>query len=177
MSLIIEDGSVVLSADSFLNLADARTMASKYGLTLPTEDDAAEVVLRQGYLSLSQREQTLQGWRVSADQTGIFPRSGVLSNCYPVDPDIIPDDVKLAQLYAADAIGSGLTTNNIDDGQKLAGFNVQGVYSETYQAGSKQPINPSVQGVYNALYPLTKAGLAASPCGGSGLYRTNMGYI
>ena len=178
MALIIEDGTVVANADSFQTLADARTSAANIGLSLPVDDTEAEVVLRQGYLNLLQRESTLQGSRISAVQTGIYPRSGVQSNCFPIDSDVIPNDVKMAQLYASDAINSGSGTNEVQTGERLSGFNLQGAYSETYQDGSSQSTNPSIQGVYNALYPLTKAGFNASPCGnGGGLYRENMGYL
>ena len=176
--LIVETGAVIPNADSFTSLVDARTLAANIGLTLPVDDTEAEVVLRQGYLNLLQRERTLQGSRISAVQTGIYPRSGVLNNCFPVDSDAIPNDVILAQLYASDAINSGSGTNEVQTGEKLSGFNVQGVYSETYQDGSSQSTNPSIHGVYNSLYPLTKAGYQASPCGGGGgLYRESMGYL
>lgn len=177
--LIVEDGTVVADADSFQSVADARTTADKYGLTLPVDDAEAEIALRQGYLNLLQREFTLQGSRVSAVQTGIYPRSGVYNNCFPVASDAIPNDIIMAQLYATDAILSGAGTNETDTGEKLSGFNVQGVYSETYQDGSKKSTNPSIQGVYNSLYPLTKVGFNASPCGGGGggLSRGNMGYL
>lgn len=176
--LTIEDGTVVADADSFIDLFDARTLALNIGLTLPADDTEAEVKLRQGYLNLLQRERTLQGSRISAIQTGIFPRSNVMSNCFNIDSDVIPSDVILAQLYAADAITSGTETNGTQTGERLSGFNVQGVYSETYQDGSSQSTNPSIQGVYNALYPLTKAGFQASPCGnGGGLTRESMGFL
>ena len=179
MALIVEDGTVVANADSFQTLANARVSAANIGLTLPVDDTEAEVVLRQGYLNLLQQERTLQGSRISAIQTGIYPRSGVLSNCFDIAADVIPSDVIMAQLYASDAISSGAETNNIKTGEKLSGFSVgSGAYSETYQQGTSQSTNPSIQGVYNSLYPLTKAGLASSPCGtGGGVYRDNMGYL
>ena len=105
--LTVETGLVVANADSFITLIDARALATNYGLTLPVDDTEAEVKLRQGYLNLLQRERTLQGSRISAIQTGIYPRSGVLSNCFDIDSDSIPSDVILAQLYASDAINSG----------------------------------------------------------------------
>ena len=179
MALIIENGSVVADADSFITLVDARTYATNYGLTLPVDDVEAEVVLRKGYQNLLTQEYQLQGSRISAVQTGIYPRGGVLNNCFAVASDIIPNEVIQAQMMASDAINSGANTNNVDNGQDLAGFNVQGVYSETYQSGSSTKTNDTIQGVYNALYPLTKAGFAASPCGSGsgGLYRQNMGYL
>ena len=170
--LIVETGAVIPDADSFSSLIDARALAANYGLTLPVDDAEAEVILRQGYLNLLQRENTLQGSRISAVQTGIYPRSDVQNNCFLVDSDVIPNEVKLAQVYASDAINSGAETNNVNTGERLSGFDVQGVYSETYQDGSIQSTNPSIQGVYNQLYPLTKAGFQASPCGsGVGLIR------
>ncbi len=178
MALIIETGDIIPNADSFTTLIDARVLAANYGLTLPIDDTEAEVKLRQGYLNLLQRERTLQGSRVDAIQTGIYPRSNVLNNCFLVDSDVIPKEVILAQLYATDAINSGAETNNVNTGERLSGFNVTGVYSETYQDGSGQSTNPSIQGVYNSLYPLTKAGFQASPCGtGGGLSRVSMGYL
>ena len=178
MALTVETGLVVANADSFLTLVDARVLATNYGLTLPVDDTEAEVVLRKGYLNLLQQERILQGSRISAVQTGIYPRSGVLNNCFDVGSDVIPNEVKLSQVYAGDAINAGAETNSIKTGERLSGFNVQGVYSETYQDGSSQSTNPSIQGVYNSLYPLTKSGLASSPCGtGGGLYREDMGYL
>lgn len=178
MALTIEDGSVVADADSFISVDDARTYAKKYGLTLPNTDVEAESVLRRGYQFLLTQERTLQGVRVSAVQTGIYPRAGVYNNCFAVDSDSIPNEVISAQMYAADGINSGATTNNVDTGENLASFEVVDVYKEAYQDGSNTSTNPSIQGVYNALYPLTKAGYAASPCGsGGGLYRESMGFL
>ena len=72
MALIVENGTVVPDADSFLSLVDARSLASNYGITLPVDDTEAEITLRNGYLFLLTEERNLQGSRVSADQTGIF---------------------------------------------------------------------------------------------------------
>ena len=178
MALIIEDGTVVANADSFITVADARTIAANYGLELPATDPEAEVVLRQAYRNLITHEPQLQGSRISAEQTGIYPRSDVLNNCFPVDSDVIPEEVKLAQVYGGDAFTKGTGTNDVNTGERLSGFDVQGVYSETYQDGSRTRLNSTIQGVTNSLYPLTKTGLAQSPCGtGGGLFRDNMGFL
>ena len=172
----IEDGTGVANADSFVTLIDARTIAANYGLSLAVDDTEAEVQLRQGYVGLLSLESSLQGVRTYGTQTGIYPRTGVYSNCTAVAGDEIPQSVIMAQINYADAINSGVCTNSVDDGQDLSGFNVQGVYSETYQDGSSKNLNAQIQGVYNSLYPLTKAGYAASPCGsGGGLTRDEYG--
>ena len=179
--LIIEEGQGTEGADSYLSLVDARELAVKYGITLPTDDTEAEVLLRNGYLGLLTIEPQLQGYRTHNIQTNIYPRTGVYKNCVAVGGDSIPNEVKLSQLYQADAIQTGVTTNGVISGQKLKSFNVSGVYSETYQDGSSAPLNAIVQGVQNQMYPLTKIGYQQSPCGnggfGNGLGREQMGYL
>ena len=181
MALIVETGSGVAEADSYLSLVDARALAEKYGITLPADDTEAEVLLRNGYLGLITIEPQLQGYRTHDIQTNIYPRTGVYKNCVAVGADSIPNEVKLSQLYQADAIQSGASTNGVVSGQKLKSFSVDGVYSETYQDGSSASLNAVVQGVQNQMYPLTKVGYQQSPCGGggygNGLGRESMGYL
>ena len=176
MALTVEDGTGVADADSFLTLADARTLADNYGLTLAVDDTEAEVQLRKGYRGLLTYEASLQGTRTYDIQTGIYPRVGVSSNCVNIDSDVIPVDTKLAQLNYSDAINSGYGTNTVNNGQDLKSFDVDGVYSETYQDGARVKTNSTIQGVTNALYPLTLQGYANSPCGrangAGGLTRT-----
>lgn len=92
------------------------------------------------------------GVRTHEKQTGVFPRVGVAA-----DADEITFNMKLAQLWQVDALVSGSAINTINTGQKLSGFNVDGVYSETYQEGSTTYANPIVQGVQNALRPYLKS--------------------
>lgn len=176
--LIIEDGTVVPNADSFLSLVDARALAANYGLELPADDTEAEVALRQGYLYLLNYESQLSGQRVSSEQTGIYPRQNAYANCFAVDSDVIPQEVKLAQLNCSDAITKGLDTNATDDGNDLASFEVVDVYKESYKDSSSTSFNTQIKGAINALNPLTKQYLS-QVCGiGStgGLYRENFGY-
>jgi len=177
MSLIVESGQGTAGADSFLSLIDGRALAEQYGLTLDADDTAAEVQLRNGYRGLLTQESTLQGSRTYDVQTGVFPRTGVLSNCVAVGSSEIPLDVKLAQLNYSDAINSGYGTNTVNDGMDLKSFNaVQTTYSETYQDGARAKTNATIQGVTNSLYPFTLQGYANSPCGrangAGGLTRT-----
>lgn len=177
--LVIEDGTGIESADSFIAAVDAQLFASNYGLTLPSDPVELDVALRQGYLNLATNEQQLQGYRSTDTQNNIFPRSNVYNNCKLVGGDVIPESVKHAQVYAASAIAGGYGQNEVDSGQSLKSFSaLNGKYQESYQDGSSTRTNSIIQGVYNSLYPLTKAGFAASPCGGgsSGLQRDDYFY-
>ena len=168
MALIIETGAGVENADSYIELLDARTFAANYGLKLSDDDTTAEITLRQAYLHLAIYEPELQGKRTTIEQNNIYPRTGVLSNCVAVDNNLIPESIKQAQVYAAASIQEGYATNNIDNGQALSSFSLDGVISESYQAGSKTKLNNTIQGVQNSIYPLTKIGFYASPCGTGG---------
>ena len=165
--LIIEDGTGVENADSYVSLEDARLLAANYGVSLPVDDVEAEVELRKGYLGLNANEPQLQGYRTHQVQTGIFPRTGVYKNCVEIANDSIPQGLLMAQLYQASAYTSGVEANGVDNGQEISEFNVQGVYSEKYFDKGSKKINSIVTGVYNSLYDFTKAGFAASDCGGS----------
>ena len=165
MTLVVEDGTGVANADSFLSLVDARALAAQYGIVIDADDTKAEVELRTGYRGLLTSESTLQGTRTHDIQTGIFPRTGVVSNCVEVDSELIPVDVKLAQLYYQAAINGGYDNNGVNDGQNLKSFEVPQVYKEEYQDNARVKTNATISGVDNALYSFTLAGLANSPCG------------
>jgi hypothetical protein len=164
--LIIEDGTGVANADSYISLADARLLAANYGVALPVDDVEAEVELRKGYLGLNTNEPQLQGYRTHQVQTGIFPRTGVYKNCVEIPNDSIPQGLLMAQLYQANAYTSGVDANSVDNGQEISEFNVQGVYSEKYFDKGNSKTNSVVSGVYNSLFDYSKAGFASSDCGG-----------
>ena len=68
MALIVENGSIVPGADSYVSLADARALAAKYGKELPADDTAAEAALRNGAVYVGLQEPAMCGQRVSAEQ-------------------------------------------------------------------------------------------------------------
>ena len=150
--LIVEDGSGVPDADSYVDAIEARDIAARYGITLPVDNDELEVNARLAYFALDAYEPKLQGERTFEKQTGVFPRYGIAA-----DADEITFNMKLAQLWQMDAQVKGLDNNAINTGSKLSGFSVDGVYSETYQSGSTSYANPVIQGVNNALCPYLKS--------------------
>ena len=74
MPLIVEDGSVVLTANSYVSLVDARIRAAIYGLILPVDDTEAENALVIGGIWTVQQESSLQGDRIDPAQVMSFPR-------------------------------------------------------------------------------------------------------
>ena len=101
MTLIIEDGSIVPNANSYTSLEDARAYLSSMGYELNADDTIAEQTLIKGYNFVNSYESRYQGCRVSALQTGSFPRSGVYINGFPLASDAIPAQLIQAQSLAA----------------------------------------------------------------------------
>ena len=152
--LVIEDGSVVVDAESFITFADAKLKADNYGITFTDNESLGQIYLRGAYLWLvNLYESQLQGYRVSPNQTGIFPRDNVTARGFAVDADVIPNDIVLAQVFAASALAGGIDINAIKSSADLKSFSVDGVYSETYQDGTKTKVLPDMPQVYKMLKP------------------------
>lgn len=139
MSLVIEDGSGVTGANTFVSLVDARALAFTYGYTISADDTEAEEQLKSAYLYLVSYESTLQGSRSTSIQRSIFPRTGVLNalvaNTPSIDADSIPEQVKLAQIVTAQVINGGVSLYNVAASGELKSFEVVGVYKEEYKDG------------------------------------------
>ena len=173
--LIIEDGSVVANANSFVTDDEYKAYAKLKGYSIPATQPDREANLANAYDFLNfTYEQRLQGSRVTPQtQTGIMPRNYMVAYDTAVGNNEIPQDFKNAQMLAAFSINDGVDTNAVKDSANLAGFSVgNGAYSETYQSGSSTPTLAQMPAVSRVLKPYTNAGLS-----GGGLYRESMGFL
>jgi hypothetical protein len=171
--LIIEDGTIVAGANSFVTDTEFKAHTDLMNITTPATQPEREALLANAfnYLNITYDAQ-LQGYRADQTQTGCFPRTDVFAYGYLVDSTTIPDGIKNAQITIALAINNGADTNAIKDSAELASFTVVGVYSETYQSGSSGATLPSIPAATRFLKPYTKAGLS-----GGGLYKDCMGFL
>ncbi len=171
--LIIEDGSVVADSNSFVTDDEFKQYAQLKGYQVPATQPDREALLVNAYDYINfTYENRMQGRRVDAmTQTGLMPRNNIYAYCTYIANNIIPQDFKTAQMLAAFSINDGANTNAVKDSADLASFNVQGVYSETYQSGSSAPTLAQMPAVSRTLSPYTKA------AAGNGLNRENFGYI
>lgn len=139
MTIIVEDGSIVADANSYLSLADARTLATTYGFTLPVDDTEAETALINATLYLQDYEARIKGYRVSAEQVLMFPREYVCLNGFELANDAIPDNLKRAEVFAAADFGAGGSPwGGNDDGKSIKKEKVDVLeveYSETGVTG------------------------------------------
>lgn len=101
MALIIEDGTIVVDANSFTTDTELVAFAEARGKELPaTESERDQLqILAVDYLTSS--EPKMKGSRVSKDQELCYPRSGVTINGFAVASDEIPKNLKNAQMELA----------------------------------------------------------------------------
>ena len=118
MTLIVEDGTIVASAESFVTVAEFKTFATNQGVTAAAEadDDQVEVALRKAAQYMQQKFRLFwRGSMVDATQRLSWPRRGVpvvdffdpfytnasvplsFQDTYYIGENVIPPEVKECQ--------------------------------------------------------------------------------
>lgn len=155
--IIVEDGSNVVGANSYVSVATAREYAGNRGVILDADDDkvAAQLIVGMDYIEA--RECDFQGWRTYDDQALSWPRTGVLMNCKAYAVDGIPSQLKgaLVQLVMAQEAGIDIAPNSSSDDfiteAKVGPLNVK--FANPAQIGSGD-LSPNLTAVNSLLNPL-----------------------
>ena len=106
MALVVEDGTGVEGANSYLTVAELRAFAGDRGLTLPTDSEVEKLLVKAtDYLELK----SYIGDRASDNQGLSWPRTQT-ANPYWQYNNLIPTKLKTAQsLLAVEAMNGDLT--------------------------------------------------------------------
>lgn len=148
MSLTIEDGTEVSSADSYTTDVEFVAYAAARGYTIPSTEELRDVIQIKAVDYLASLENVYKGVRVTSTQSLSYPRDGVVLNGYTLASDTIPQDLKNAQMELAFQVYTNELLIN-ETVNNLASFNVQGVYSESYgSGGSSQKIRTGKANAY-----------------------------
>tara|TARA_R110001599_G_C11987827_1_gene635643 strand:+ start:234 stop:722 length:489 start_codon:yes stop_codon:yes gene_type:complete len=134
MALIIEDGSQVVDANSYVTDAEYTAYATLKGLMVGANAAKREVELLSAMDYLDGAELSMQGTRASSTQSLSFPRFNVLLYGYLLASDKIPKELKQSQFEAAAYSHTGTLLINSEE-SNLANFSVDGAYSESYHKG------------------------------------------
>ena len=139
MALIIEDGSNVANAQSFVTAAELVTYAALRGLAIAATEaeQESDLVLSMDYIT--GLESSLQGFRTASDQVLPFPRSGVVLNGYAVESDTIPQTLKNAQMECAIAANTQLLQINQEQ-NNVQSEKVDVLETSYFKGGSKTQI-------------------------------------
>lgn len=152
--LIVEDGSIVPFADSYVSLTDARALSDKFGMTLPADDTEAEAALRNGALYIDLQEPSMCGRRVSASQSLAFPRTGIRLFGFDVSSTTIPLQVIRAQVIAAVEYGKGTDVRASSDGRATSMERVEGAVTVQYFDNGNSGATTTITAAIDALRPL-----------------------
>jgi len=132
MALIVEDGSVVAGANTYLDVADANTILAIFGYALPAVTADAEAALTTAAQYLESFRRQFQGSKVSSTQALQFPRSGVYIDCILFASDAIPVELKYAQALAAYETSQGKKLQANSNGQTIIEKSVAGAVTVKY---------------------------------------------
>ena len=136
MALIVEDGTGLNNADSYISLADARIFASDYGYTLPADDTEAGVFLRKGALYVDLSESSFTGSRLVDTQALAWPRSDAYKcsgrNQIALPSNSVPIEIKNSQVISASYYASGLNPRAASTGLRIQSEELTGVGKTSY---------------------------------------------
>jgi len=110
MALVVEDGSIVSNATSYVSRSDFTTWADARGITYPADTDELDQKIQRA-MDFIESLQFL-GEKHTEDQSLQWPRDYVFIDGYSIESDEIPKEVKIA-VYEA-------TKVEIDGDSKLS---------------------------------------------------------
>lgn len=112
MTLIIEDGTGVANSNSYVTDLEYTDYATTRGLTVGSDETAREKELILANDFLESMRASYQGNKTLQANSLQFPRCGVFIDGFSVDDDVIPQELKNAQMEAgAYANANDLITN------------------------------------------------------------------
>ena len=145
MPLVIEDGSIVPGANSYVTEAEYMAWAdSRFGVgrsTSPSSESEAEPIILRAMDYFE--GQNFIGYKKQSDQPLQWPRDGVYIDGYYVSNSSIPDEVKnsIYELAYAQEIGNG-ELNTVD--RKVKREKVSSIEVEYADNSSSSNVNVSV---------------------------------
>jgi hypothetical protein len=148
-TIIVEDGSNVSGANSYITEAELATYAADRGITL-TGVGSELIILSMDYIEAL----SYKGIKTEEEQPLQWPRYNVIVDSYYVESDEIPKELKQGQLATAVAIDQGNSPlNTIGRSTKREKVDVLEV---EYMTGSTlNTIDPNIS---NSLYKLLNGG-------------------
>ena len=153
MALIIEDGTVVAGANSFVTDAELQAYAAVRKVSLPAAQDDREALLVNAMDYIVSKEQDMKGARVSDAQELPYPRHCVTINGFDVPKDSIPPLLKQCQIESAIAANTLSLLPN-ESVQNVQTQKVDVLEISYFQGGSMTTVN--LQAVDAKIKPLLK---------------------
>lgn len=93
MALVIEDGTIVAEANSYVTVEGARAFALLRGVTLSAVDADVEILIIEAMDYVEAKGSKFKGMKYTRDQDLQWPRSGATVDGYTVPTTEIPTDL------------------------------------------------------------------------------------
>lgn len=133
MALIVEDGSIVVGANSYVSAAEIAAYAAARGIVLP--DDGVDALAVEAFDYIESFGPKFAGEKVTPNQRTQWPRKGVVVDGYYLPLNEIPWQLKNAQIQAAIEASTTELFSNPSSGVKREKIDVIEV---EYQDGDSQ---------------------------------------
>tara|TARA_R110000772_G_scaffold42318_1_gene98299 strand:- start:6256 stop:6747 length:492 start_codon:yes stop_codon:yes gene_type:complete len=156
MSLIVENGTIVLGANTYVSDADYQDYATARGYVIGATAVLREIELTKAVDYLESMRDRYKGTKVQRDQPLQFPRVSLFIDGYQTDSNTIPEELKKAQMELAFlSIGFNLspsgTFQNVQS-QQLGTLSVSyfngGSYNSVQLNSVKQFLNALLKNSY-----------------------------
>lgn len=132
MSIIVEDGSNVPDANSYVSLIDARAILAPLGQNLAVSDITAEQQLLNSMSYVEAFRAMYKGIKTTSSQSLQWPRMGVVIDDDWIDNNVIPQDLINAQVFAAYEFSTGKVLQPTITGQSVQSEEVVGAVKVSY---------------------------------------------
>lgn len=159
MTLIVEDGTLVANANSYVDLAAIKSYATKRGVTLPA-DATIEVYSQKAMDYLESKRDRYKGLKITKTQALQWPRYPVIIDGFELGSDEIPSEIKSAQCQLILEVNSGVDlqptmTGSLVKREKIGPIETEFAVSES---GSLAPDLPKVDSLLSPLYSTSSFG-------------------
>lgn len=101
MALIVEDGSIVAGANTYVSDATYVAYAASRGYTIGATEAEREIELFNGMDFIESHRDQFKGLKVSQGQDTQWPRYSVYLDGFQLDSNVIPIELKRAQMEAS----------------------------------------------------------------------------
>lgn len=157
MTIIVEDGSIVANANSYVTVAEARAYATARGVTLGVDAVVEAALISAADYTESKRAQ-YQGEKVSPDQELQFPRFNVFVDGFEIAPTAIPKTLKNAQMQLVIESSEGVDLMPTQTGQFVTEETVGPITTKYSDKAGLDGVKPQMTAVDALLEPLYKKG-------------------
>lgn len=148
MAIIVEDGTIVANANSYITTDEYEAYLESLGVSI-TDFDAAEVQMIKAAQFIDSHEANLKGSLTDRDQAMAYPRHDLFIDGWSWASDEIPRQVILAQLSIANDIRGGEDPYNPTVNKVTTEERVEGAVTVKYASG--KPSKISKQSTSNAV--------------------------